>query len=171
MAKVLFVIAPHNFRDDEYFIPKETLESNDIEIVTASTIAGEITGADGKTTEASLKTQDIEPQNYNGIVFVGGPGMVELTRDPEFTKLARSFFESGKLTAAICVAPAILANAGILQNKKATSWSGVAETLKSAGANYTGSSIEIDGNIITADGPQSAKIFGEQVAGVLSGKI
>jgi len=170
MAKILFVIAPQNFRDDEYFVPKEILESNNIEVATASKITGKITGAGGKVAEAAYKTQDIDPENYNGVVFIGGPGMVEMTNDPEFVNLAKKFYEAKKLTTAICAAAAVLANADLLRGKKATSWSGVAEVLKSSGANYTGNPVEIDGNIITGDGPQSAKIFGEAIAKALSDK-
>ena len=168
MPKMLFVIAPENFRDSEYFIPKKILESNNIATSTASKIAGEITGADGETTEATHKVQDIDPKNYDGIAFIGGPGMAEMTSDPEFISLAKKFYDDKKIISAICAGVAILANAVILQGKKATGWAGISDVLKSGGAVYEGKNIEVDGNIITADGPQSAEIFGVAITKSLS---
>lgn len=70
--------------------------------------------------------------------------MIELVDDMEFKKLSMEFYKANKPTAAICVAPAILANAGILKNKKETSWSGGSETLKSASAVFSDNSVEVD---------------------------
>ena len=170
MSKILLVIAPQNFRDSEYFIPKEILESHSISTSTASKIAGEITGVDGKTTEASHKVQDIDPVNYDGIAFIGGPGMAEMISDPEFINLAKKFYDKQKIVSAICAGAAILANAGILKDKKATGWAGISDVLKSGGAIYEGKSIEIDGKIVTADGPQSAQIFGQKLVELINSK-
>ena len=71
------------------------------------------------------------------------------------------------LLAAICIAPSILANAGLLEGKKVTSYSSEASNIKSKGANYTSRPVEQDGKIITADGPGSAKAFGKAIAEAL----
>ena len=90
--------------------------------------------------------------------------MTDFQNDPDFIRFAKKFFEDKKLVSAICVAPAILANAGILKDKKVTGWSGVKEVLEANGAIYTGRPVQVDGNIITADGPSSAQEFGETIA-------
>lgn len=164
------IIAPSDFRDAEYFNPKKVFEENEFEITTASKVVGKITGADGGVAESTIKTAEVNVADFDVVVFVGGPGMIALVDDAEFRKLADEFYKAGKLTTAICVAPAILANAGILQGKKATGWSGIAETLKTSGAIYGAKPIEIDGKIITADGPTSVKIFGEKIVQYLLGK-
>lgn len=170
MAKILMVIAPSDFRDSEYFEPKKVFEENGFEVMTASKVVGRITGADQGVAESTIKAVEVNVADFDAVVFVGGPGMVALVDDAEFKKLADGFYKAGKLTTAICVAPAILANAGILKNKKATSWSGVSNILKSAGAIFTESSVEVDGNIITADGPNSAQEFSEKIVRVLKNK-
>jgi protease I len=167
MAKVLFVIAPQNFRDEEYFTPKKSLEEAGHTIETTSKTTGEIRGAGGGVAQVITPIAQINIDNFDGIVFVGGPGMIDFQNDPDFTQIAKKFFDAKKLVGAICVAPAILANAGILNGKKATSWSGVKETLETNGAVYTGQPVQIDGNIITADGPTSALEFGETLARAL----
>jgi len=165
MAKIAMVIARENFRDEEYFKPKETLESKGHDVITASKEIGQIRGVQGGTAKATVKVIDLSPYDYDAIAFIGGQGMQELINDIDYKTAAKRFYEAKKLTAAICVAPAILANIGILSGRKATSTAGAAEILKKTGANYTGSPIEIDGSIITASGPDAAEEFANKIAG------
>jgi protease I len=72
---------------------------------------------------------------------------------------------------AICLAPRILTSAGVLTGKKATVYPTEGDKLKEAGVNYTANPVEIDGDIITADGPDSAKGFGEALAAALKGTV
>jgi protease I len=79
--------------------------------------------------------------------------------DPVAQNIAKEAVRENKILAAICIAPVILANAGVLRNKKATVFPSEKETLINAGAQYTGKDVEVDGNIITASGPQAAEKF------------
>ena len=99
---------------------------------------------------------------------VGGSGASVFFDDPTAHKIAKDFLDAGKLTTAICAAPSILANAGLLQNIRSTCFPSQADNLKEKGANYTGTPVEQDGLIITADGPNSATAFGEKIAEALS---
>ncbi|KKR88894.1 MAG: hypothetical protein UU85_C0001G0080 [Candidatus Wolfebacteria bacterium GW2011_GWA2_42_10] len=164
MKKILIVIAPENFRDEEYIEPKKIFEDRGFEIKTASLKAGEATGMFGAKVKIDLLISEVNSDEFSAVVFVGGRGMAKLTANREFIDLAQKFYQAGKLTTAICVAPAILANAGILKNKKATSWPDVKDELTKGGADYTGRDVEIDGGIITGNGPQAAGKFGETTA-------
>ncbi len=165
---VLMVVAPKNFRDTEYFVTRKVLEEADHVVETASKVTGEIIGFEGRILNPDHRLVDVEPEGYDAIVYIGGQGMNEYLSDEEFTRQAKRFFELGKLTTAICIAPAVLANAGILQGKKATSWSGVKDLLVSKGAIYTGSDVEMDGNIITAIGPAASEAFGLKICEYLT---
>jgi len=166
MSKILMIIAP-NFRDPEYFVPKDILEKAGHTITTASKETGEITGNEGGKTQAEIRAQDADVTQFDGVVFVGGPGMVDLVGDLDFISLAQKFFNADKLTAAICVAPAILANAGLLQGKKVTGWEGIGQTITQKGGQYSGQKVEVDGKIITASGPEAAAEFGNKLVEVL----
>ena len=90
----------------------------------------------------------------------------------EFHGLAQGFFKTGKILAAICIAPALLAKAGVLQDKKATVWSGPMDKspvniLKEGGAIYQNEDVVVDNNIITANGPEAAAKFGEALVRAL----
>ncbi len=168
--KIVVVIASKEFRDPEYFVPKEILAKAGIEVVTASSIGkdeGPAVGAEGGEVMPDLKIDEIQANGYDGIVFVGGTGAQEYFDNPVALKLAQDFSGQGKIVAAICVAPVILANAGILKGKKATVFSSQSQVLQDKGANFTDEAVVQDGNIITSNGPAAAQEFGEKLVEAL----
>lgn len=163
MTDILFVIAPKNFRDKEYFLPKQILEENGYTTQTASTITGNLQGADGGEASAGLHVNEINISDFRAVLFIGGPGMVELTNNVEIKKLAENFASADKLVAAICVAPLILANIDLLKGRKVAAWEGIKSELEEAGAVFSEERIEKEGNLITASGPEAAELFVETI--------
>lgn len=161
--KVVFIIASSDFRDEEYNIPKEILEKENVKVITASSLTGEITGMLGGKATAEILYTEVNPDDYDAIVFIGGSGASEYWNDPAAHKIARDCVEKGRILAAICIAPVTLANAGLLAGKQATVFQTEASKLKAAGATYTGKDIEVDGKIITAAGPLAAQQFGNEI--------
>jgi len=168
MARILFVIAPHNFRDIEYFVPKNVLKEAGHKVITASKVVDEVYGIESGKVDVEIHPRDVLVVDYDGIIFVGGAGMIEYISDFDFTHLARSFYEHGKVVAAICSAVGILAKAGILRGKRATGWKGISEIIEAGGAEYSSKEVEISGNIITARGPEAAKDFAEALLKVFA---
>jgi protease I len=167
MKRVVFITAPEIFRDEEYYKPKKILEKAGIEVTTASLKLGEQTGRFGYKTVSTLLISDINSDNFDAIVYVGGGGASVFFENKYALRLANEFFEHNKPVAAICIAGVILANAGVLKGKKATVYIDGKESLLKNGATYTGFSLELDGNIITANGPDSAEDFGKAILKVL----
>ncbi|MCL2145139.1 MAG: DJ-1/PfpI family protein [Endomicrobia bacterium] len=163
MKKVVFITAPEIFRDEEYAKPKEILESAGVKVVTASTKKGEISGRFGMKTVSDMTVDEVNPDDFDAIVYVGGSGASVFFENPAALNLAKTFFASGKPTTAICIAPTILANAGVLEGKTATVFPDGKEALVKGGANYTGNPLEIDGNIITANAAEVSDEFGNAV--------
>ncbi|MFA7562628.1 MAG: DJ-1/PfpI/YhbO family deglycase/protease [Methanoculleus sp.] len=164
--KLLFVIAPERFRDEELDIPKRTFEEVGIGVDLASTVAGTCTGMLGGTAEASMALDEADPDDYDGIVVVGGSGSQEhLWESERLRDLVRSFFEEGKVVAAICLAPVVLARAGILTGRQATVYrspEAVAE-MKKAGANLLDIPVVADMQVVTANGPTAAAAFADTI--------
>ena len=106
--------------------------------------------------------------DYDAVVFIGGSGAQQYLDDPLAQSIAEESVGQEKITAAICLAPVILANAGILEGKSATCYPTTSNSLTDAGVNYTANPVEKDGDIITADGPASARQFGEEILKALS---
>ncbi len=169
MAKIISIIAPQGFQDIEYNDSKHALESAGHEVVTASTKHTAF-GKFGAEEKVDLLIDEVKVGDYDAIVFIGGPGVYELFEDKTALKLAKDFYNAGKLTTAICAAPSILANAGLLKAKRVTCFSSQEDHLKEKEAICTGFHVEQDGLIITADGPDSATGFGKKIAEELEKK-
>ncbi|MBU2100668.1 DJ-1/PfpI family protein [Candidatus Micrarchaeota archaeon] len=166
--KVVFVIAKSNFRDEELFHTKEELEAKGIQTVIASIEKGPCLGSRGETAKAELSLDEINSEEFDGIIFVGGGGAQIYFRNQTALNLAKKFSSEKKIVGAICIAPSILANAGLLKGKKATSFPSEETNLKNKGAVYTGKPVESDGKIITANGPGAAREFGKRIAELLA---
>jgi len=161
--KIAIVIAPQLFRDEEFKIPYDLFISSGAKVSIVSTSLSEATGKLGLKVKPEMLISDIDQTNFDAIVFVGGPGIKELWDNKDAHKLAVSFFESGKITAAICSAPVIFSRAGIIEGKKVTSFSGdEAEMLKGKPV-YTSKIVQKDANIITGNGPAAAQEFAELI--------
>lgn len=165
--KVLFIVAQDKFRDEELLDTKHAIEKAGVKTAIASKKKGKAHGKLGAVVEAEKSIDEIREKYYDAIVFVGGPGSHAYFNDEQAWELARKFYDAGKVVAAICAAPTILANAGLLFGKQVTGLADQAQNLKMRGAEYTGLSVEHDGQIITANGPEAAKEFGETIVWAL----
>jgi len=168
MARALMVIAPDTFRDEEYAHPKEVLEGRGVLIDTASLRRGTCRGRFGLTAEAGLTLAEADAGDYDAVIFVGGGGAEVYFDDPGAHALAVRAFEAGRTVAAICIAPSILARAGLLSGRRVTAFSSREHDLVAHGATFTGAPVEIDGPFITANGPDAAYDFGEAIAGAIA---
>ena len=167
MKSVLMVIAPETFRDEEYAHPKEVLETRGARVVTASSHTGTCRGKLGMEAEATVTVADSDARDYDAVVFVGGAGAATYFDDPDAHRIARTALETGRVTAAICIAPSILAHAGLLEGRRVTAFESQHDDVVAHGAQWTGEPVTVDGLIITANGPEAASGFGEAIAEAL----
>jgi len=163
LGKVLMVVAPQNFRDEEYQKPRQILEQAGFEIEVASKGVSEAVGMFGAKARVDKDITQVNVDDYLGVVFVGGTGAAVYFEDQNALNLAKNAFEKGKVVGAICIAPSILANAGILEGKKATVFFSEKESLTTKGVQYTGELVTVDGNIVTANGPGAVEKFGKKI--------
>lgn len=164
---VALVIAERTFRDEEYQIPKEILEKKGFKVLTVSTKLEKAIGKLGMTVKPDIVISDLINRSLDALIFIGGGGSSQYFKDSLAHQLARHFYDGGKIVGAICIAPVILANAGILKGKKATVFPDCVPDLKANGAIYTGNMVEVDGKIITGAGPEAAEAFGNRLVEML----
>jgi protease I len=165
--KVVMIIARDHFRDEELFKPKEIIEKAGGRVTVASSTLNEAKGMLGKTYKPDILLTNIKADEFDAVVFIGGAGASEYWTDSNAHLVAKSAAEKGKLVCAICIAPVTLANAGLLDGKKATVWKSEASKIKAKGATYTGADVEVDGKLVTANGPESAARFGRAIVRAL----
>ncbi len=170
VKRVVLIIAHENFQDHEYAEPRSVFEAKGFEVVVASSSLETATGMEGAQVQPDILVSEIKVGDYDAIVFIGGIGVEEEYWDnPEAHRVAREAVAQGKVLAAICIAPVILARAGVLEGKRATVFpypDGI-NALEAGGATYTGKEVERDGLIITAFGPPASRQFGETIAAAL----
>ena len=175
MKKIAIIIAFRGFRDEEYFIPKEILKVAGAEVTTVSTKSGTAIGADGGDVEVDILLENLNPADFDGVVFIGGPGCLKNLDNEKSYRIARETISQNKVLASICISPVILAKAGVLEGKKATVWSSIMDKsgvkiLKENGAIYQADLLVVDDKIITANGPAASKRFGEAIVEILTSK-
>ncbi len=168
--KILMIIAKSRFRDEEYLEPRTALESAGAAVTVASSSLDVAEGMLGLKVRPDVLIGNVREEDFDGVVFVGGGGAKEYFDSPVAHKLAQGFHGHGKLTSAICIAPATLANAGILAGRKATSFPSSESALASHGAVVTREPVSVDGNIITAVGPEAAQEFSRKLVEALGKK-
>lgn len=164
--RIVMIIAFENFRDEEYRDPKAVLEKVGIEITTASSKLGTAKGKFGMPAKIDIILSQLKVSDYDAVLFIGGPGCYGYYDDPTAHKIAQEAIKEEKILGAICAAPGILANAGVLRGKKATMFTDDG-TLAKGGATFTGKGVEIDGKIITATGPDTARAWAEAIVKAL----
>jgi protease I len=166
--KALFIVAPEGFQDKELLEPMKELIEHKIEIKIASKKVKEAKGKLGGIAIVDYDLDDVLVQDYDTIIFVGGPGAETYFDDETAHSIAREAIEEERIVAAICIAPVILANAGILKGKRATVFPSGKKDIEKQGAKYTGEDVTVDGNIVTANGPLAAKKFANKIIELLS---
>ena len=165
---IVMIIAFRNFRDAEYFVPKEILEEAGAEVKTVSNQKGIAIGADGGEVEVDLLISELNPAEFDGVVFIGGPGAIQYLDNENSYKVAQETVSQNKILASICVSPVILAKAGVLSGKRATVWSSPLDKspvriLEKNEAIYQEKSVVVDGKIVTANGPAAAEEFAKAI--------
>ena len=136
-------------------------------------------GAHGINVQTEDLFDEVDFNEFDMIVLPGGmPGTTNLMEHPGVRKIVTAFAKEGKLVGAICAAPMVLEDLGLLQGKKATCYPSCEENLKSAV--LTGAPVTVDGNIITSRGVGTAidfalelieKLVGSEMAKKISSDI
>ena len=159
MMKTIFVFLADGFEEIEAITPIDVLRRAGLNVQTVSVMEEQIVaGAHGIPVVADKMFADIHLEDAEMLLLPGGlPGATNLDAHQGLSNMILAFASEGKALAAICAAPLVFGNRGLLQGKKATCYPGFESYL--IGAEYTAALVEIDGNFITAKGPGAAMDF------------
>lgn len=142
-----------------------------IEVTTAGLDSNVVTASRGMKFVPDKSLDDVLEQEFDMIVLPGGlPGADHLNADSRIQTLVRNMADKGKYIAAICAAPRVLATAGLLDGKTATSFPGALDNFSAKNMTYVDDAVVIDGNIITSRGPGTAMDFSLALIELLLGK-
>lgn len=175
--RVLF-LATDGVEQVELLAPHDILIRNGYDVdIAYGTEHDHITTSYNIKIKADLKTKDVvrNLDQYMAVFLPGGPGFEKLDKVIELDSILNYFHKNGKIIAAICAAPSLLAKRGYLQGKKSMSHPSVREVMKSNGAIIevedckTGNtcSVVVDGKIITGLDMLSSLYFAQEFVKLL----
>lgn len=167
--KALLIIASKNFKGSEYSDTKKVLEDAGVEVKTAASGTAEAVSMNGKVkVTPDIAVDNASASDYDAVIVIGGMGVSEYYDNDTVHKLLKNAVEKGKIVAAICLGPIVLAEAGILKDRKATCYgSRGKKRLEKNGAETSSAHVVRDGKIVTADGPAAAEDFGKKIVEVM----
>ncbi len=169
--KALIILVPKDFRDEEFNVPKERLEAAGVDVTVAGLESGSARGMLGLSAEPDVLLDEVNVSDFDVLLVPGGRGSIQyLWNNSMVLQLVKQAYSEGKVVASICLSGVVLANAGILEGKNATVFptQDTVRILKEKGANYLDKGVVVDGNIITAKGPENAAEFTDAILRKLS---
>jgi 4-methyl-5(b-hydroxyethyl)-thiazole monophosphate biosynthesis len=164
-TRVLCLLAD-GFEEIETIAPVDLLRRAGVEVAMAALHGDGATGRSGIRVEADVALSGTYGPGYDLLLIPGGPGVGELRRDGRAAALAREFAAAQKPVAAICAAPLVLMDAGLLDGRRFTAHQSVRDLLPAA----LDEAVVVDGNLITSRGAGTAIEFGLALVARLAGQ-
>ncbi len=170
MPKVLVPIADGS-EELEAVTIIDLLRRADFDVTVAGLGEGPITGSRGTVITPDQSLKAALDEEYDMVVLPGGmPGSENLNNDSRIQDLLKTMADSGKFVGAVCAAPYVLANAGVLSGKRATAYPGFLERMDLDDVAITGGVVERDGNVITSRAAGTAMDFALELIEALAGR-
>lgn len=162
-AKVA-ILATHGYEKSELFEPKRKLEESGARVSVISPETGAIKSWDnndwGESVDVDLSLAESSISEFDALVLPGGQINPDVLRlDPDAVGFVRDFYNTGKPVAAICHAPWLLIEAGVLKGRKVTSYGSIATDVKNAGAKWEDSPVVVDNGLVTSRSPADLEAF------------
>lgn len=164
---MLVVLPGKDFNETGFLTVKGELEKKNIQIFTASEGGVLCIGNHGMKVKADMNILNVHVNNFEALIFAGGNGVKELWNNRTLYNIAGKFVSAGRVTAAICRAPVILAKAGLLKDLNATCFPDDRKELEREGAVYKDQPVVIRKRIITGRDEGAAAEFAGAVLSMI----
>lgn len=147
------------YEDTEYWYPFYRMKEEGAKVVTIGPEAQEYSSKHGVPAKADRSIQDVKPEDFDALIIPGGYSPDQMRRVPEMVAFVRDLHGQGKPVAAICHAGWMLASAGIVKGRRATSFFSIRDDMENAGAHWVDEEVVEDSGIITSRFPPDLPAF------------
>jgi protease I len=168
-GKGAVVVVPETFQDEELTALLDIFSVANIPLRIAGPQVGELRGVHDSRANATLRIADVDPRNFDAVVYVGGPGMVDMYKDADLQALAVRTFNSNKLLAGIGEACTVFANAALIPKSRVLEQERTSNFKMNPGQTYAIPGVQNEGGIITASGINNSTLFARTIADTLRG--
>jgi protease I len=167
-GKTIAFLASDGVEQVELTEPRRAVEEAGAATHLLSLEDGEIQGYEhldkADTFKVDRAVGDADPSDYDGLVLPGGVANPDhLRMDDDAVAFVRAFFEAGKPVGAICHAPWMLIEAGVVDGLEVTSWPSLETDLRNAGANWVDKEVVVDRGLTTSRKPDDLPAFNEKI--------
>lgn len=165
---MVYLFLADGFEEIEALCCVDILRRAQIEIKTVGVGKTEIRGAHSIVVKSDISENEIKPDEITAVILPGGLGGTKNMNESETVKNTVKYAaEGGAYVCAICAAPSILGEMGLLRGKSATCYPGFEKSFE--GADYTAAAVERDGRIITSKAMGTAYDFALEIVAALKG--
>ncbi len=155
---MIYLFLANGFEEIEALTTVDILRRAELEVRTVGVGSKTVTGAHGISVTADIEEKEVTTDDMTAVVLPGGmPGTLNLKKSPIVEASVNYCYENGLMIAAICAAPSILGQLGLLKGKRAVCFPGFEEQL--FGAVVLGTPVCLEGHILTARGAGVAVDF------------
>ena len=167
-GKRVAILATHGFEQSELEIPQQKLKDAGASVDIVSPERGQIKGWDkkdwGRPVAVDRNLADASVDDYDAIVLPGGQINPDLLRiNGQALEFIRAFFDQKKVVAAVCHAPWLLIDTGIVKGRRATSYRSIKTDMINAGAKWEDSAVVVDQGVITSRNPGDLDVFSAKI--------
>jgi|WetSurMetagenome_2_1015567.scaffolds.fasta_scaffold106012_1 protease I len=164
-GKKIAILAENFYEDLELWYPLLRFRGLGAQVVVVgSGSADTFTGKHGYPVTVDQAASQVNAADFDAVIIPGGYAPDHMRRYPAMVSLVREAYEHGKVVAAICHGPWMLASAHILKDKTVTSFFAIKDDLVHAGATYVDQEVAVDGNLITSRKPADLPAFCQAIA-------
>ena len=167
-GKKIAILATDGFEQSELEVPQKTLREAGATVDVVSPKSGEIKGRDmkdwGRPVKVDKTLDEVSAKDYDAIVLPGGQINPDYLRvNQQAIAFIKDFYASGKVVAAICHAPWLLVEAGIVKGHRATSYKSIKTDVINAGGHWVDEQVVTDQGLITSRQPSDLEAFSAKI--------
>jgi protease I len=167
-GKKVAILVANFFEQVEMTKPRAALEEAGAEVTIVSPDSGKIQGMNheekGDKFDVDIELSEARAEEFDGLMIPGGTMNPDTLRStPEALEFVKHFFREGKPVAAICHAPWVLADAGVIRGRKLTSWPAIQTDIRNAGGNWVNEEVVVDNGLVTSRKPDDIPAFNRKM--------